>query len=353
VSARSAGMGGVFSAVAQGTEAAFTNPAGVSLAGNPEINLSYAAAQSNSNYGLGGYVHPLAIAEETGYSVVVGAGIVYYTAGNMDVNYADGTTRSFNAERSYSGGVSISGKYRFIAFGISPKLVRSTLVEQFTGSAYAVDAGVMLFPFPEFFQERCVIGASVQNLGSKISYKNAEFALPAADSAGLGIYILQHPQYGALLVSGQLEKTMGEVVRYRTGGEWSWSGETGIPSFFLRGGYRINFDSEDYSVGIGLREKNLGLDYAFTNSTDLENKHLVTLSFRFGEVRTKKQVQEDPDFLKLRKTIQKEEQMELIRPDEKLEPIPEKEFKTMKDSDQPKLIQKEFKPEDTNYQLIK
>ena len=69
------------------------------------------------------------------------------------------------------------------------------------------DAGVMLFPFPELFRERLIIGAAVQNLGSKISYKTAQFSLPATDSAGLGVYILDHPAYGSLLVSGQIEKT--------------------------------------------------------------------------------------------------------------------------------------------------
>jgi len=280
LSARSVAMGGLIAGYPQGTEAVFTNPAGIGLGERPEVSFSYASTQNNSSHGFGGYAHPTG--RNKSVRIGFGTAISYYTAGNIDINSTDGTTKSFNAERSYAAAFSFGVKYKRIALGISPKLIRSTLVEQFTGTAYAVDAGVSIFPFTGWLHNKLIFSAVIQNLGSKIKYRNVEHDLPRTSSAGLGVLILDHPEYGSILMSAQGEQTLGEKIRYRMGGEYGLAAEGHKRVFFLRGGYRMHFDNQDYSIGVGLRERNLRLDYAFINGINLEKIHLLTLSFEFG-----------------------------------------------------------------------
>lgn len=282
VSARDVGMGGLFTATAKDSNSIYTNPAGLSLMDDPEINFSYAATQDFSRYGFVAYAYPIRVTGSSRLSL--GTGFLYYSAGNVDINYSNGTTQSFNAETSFSETFSVSGRFnKVMAIGISPKFIHSTLVEQFTATTFALDAGVMVFPFYELLKERIVLGAGIQNLGPKVTYKIVQHELPRIDSAGFSIRFLDQEEYGSITGSAQMEKVMGEqLLRYRVGGEYALGGKVNERIFFLRGGYRINFSRENYSIGVGFQEKRLQLDYAFVNGVELEKTHRFTLLFRFG-----------------------------------------------------------------------
>lgn len=314
LSARGVAMGGLFTATAEGTDAIYSNPAGLGLSGHPEINLSYASTQESSLYSYAGYVHPLI--KKPSCRLSAGIGITYYSAGNMDVNSADGTTKAYNAERSYAGMASLGMKFKFIAFGLTPKYIRSTMVEQFSATALGADAGIMIFPLTGSFHEKLILAAAVQNIGNKIKYKTAEFDLPRTDSIGARAAVMNHEDYGSILISAQGERTAGEAVRYRFGGEYGIGLQSEERFFFLRGGYRIHFDNEDFSVGIGIREKNLQIDYAYVNADELEKVHKVTLLFRFGKIKTAVK-KSNYDALELEKEAFKKESFELMDEEEK------------------------------------
>lgn len=308
LSARQVGMGGLFVATTDDSNSISTNPAGLMRLRNPEINFSYAHTQDTSFHSFVGYAHPLLT--RFPIRMAIGAGISYYSAGNIDVNYANGTTQSFNAERGYAASFSLgAGILEWLHVGISPKVIRSTLVEQFTASGFAVDAGAMFFPLPSILKQRIAFGAAAQNLGPTISYKAANYDLPRIYSLGGAARFFDHPDYGSLLFSVQMEKLLDENWRYRVGGEYGLSINGEDRSFFLRYGYRVNFDSENYSMGIGFREKNLEMDYAFVNAAELEKTHRFTVKFRFGKGNKTEKPEED-----LIKNANQPEEFKIIAP---------------------------------------
>jgi hypothetical protein len=227
-----------------------------------------------------GYAAPLPLSS---VKLGLGAGLLYYSAGNVDINVTGGPTRAFNAEKDYAGilGLSASVPGR-ASIGITPKFIRSTLVEQYTASAYAADLGFQVFPLAGLLKGRLEIGGALRNLGSKISYKSASHDLPRTTALGVAARLMDRKDYGTVTAGLQIEKLLDDAWQSRLGGEYQTGGPEAPRVFFLRAGYRPQSSGEGFSVGFGAREKNLQIDYAFVNGTELENTHRVTLVFRFG-----------------------------------------------------------------------
>ena len=277
MNARMVGIGGAFSAAAQGTEAIFTNPAGIVRARRPEVNTSYATAQNQSHHALLLYAHPF---ELGGVRASVGGAFNYYSAGRIDIYTSNGYSQTLKAEEGLEAGLSLSIQpLSMLSIGITPKFIRSKLVEQYTASGYGVDMGVMAYLFPQF-GDRLVLGGAVQNLGTKLKYRAAESDLPQTMSFGIAGIPWDSPSAGSLLLTVQGDRAKGEDPRYRLGYEYAF-GRHSARAFFLRGGVRLRADDE-FSMGIGFREKSISFDYAFLSNGDLEKTHKITMIFRFG-----------------------------------------------------------------------
>lgn len=336
-------------------DAQSSNPAGSAQILQPEINFSYVSSFDQSIYGGTHFAQSFSNKRQT-FRTGIGAGITYYSAGNIDINYSNGTTQSFSAEKSYAAGITVSGIFfNWLAIGLSPKMIRSTIVDQYTGTSYALDAGILFYPFPKHWSERVNLGAAIKNLGSKLTYKSKEHDLPLIESLGLGLDLWDKENYGALSVGAQGEKTLGENIKYRVGGDYGFGGGKGKRTFFLRGGYRMDFADEDYSLGIGITEANLTLDYAYVNRIELEKTHRLTLIFHFGKMKDEKYTPR-ADYELLDKTIKKEEKIELLGPikEEKNNLIEEKEEKNeliKEEKEKSSLLKNDQNKED--YQLIR
>jgi len=87
-----------------------------------------------------------------------------------------------------------------------------------------------------------------------LTYKTAANDLPATESFGAAYRPFDSDAYGSALVGLQGEKTTGEIMRYRFGTEYAY-GLHDSTAFFLRAGIRMQFESQDYSIGLGFREK--------------------------------------------------------------------------------------------------
>jgi hypothetical protein len=280
-SARQVGMGGITAVTASPSEALHSNPSGIGSGSRPEANFSYSSGRDESGQAFVGYAAPLSL--RSSVKLGLGAGLLYYSAGNVDINVTGGPTRAFNAEKDYAGilGLSASVPGR-ASIGITPKFIRSTLVEQYTASAYAADLGFQVYPLAGLLKGRLEIGGALRNLGSKISYKSASHDLPRTTALGAAIKLLDRKDYGTVTAGLQIEKLLDDAWQSKLGGEYQTGGAEAPRVFFLRAGYRPQSSGEGFSVGFGAREKNLQIDYAFVNGTELENTHRVTLVFRFG-----------------------------------------------------------------------
>ena len=352
--AKEVARGGVGAVKVLKLDALSSNPASLAQILQPEINLSFVSSFDQAVYGGTHYAQSFSNKLKT-FKVGIGAGFTYYSAGNIDINYSNGTTQSFSAEKSFAAGITVSGMFsNWFNIGVSPKMINSTLVDQYTGRSYALDAGILFFPFPKHFSKRVNLGATIKNLGSKLSYKSKEHDLPLFESVGLGLDLWDNENYGALSMGTQGERVLGEKIKVRVGGDYGLGGEKGKRTFFLRGGYRMDFADEDYSLGIGISERNLTLDYAYVNRIELEKTHRVTLIFHFGKIKDEIYSPSTDNEL-LDKTIEKEEKIELIKPakEEKNILIEEKKEKNeliKEEEEKPILIDKDHKEE---YRLIR
>ncbi len=287
-SARQVAMGGVHTVNADAADGIHSNPAGLGLAQRSEVTLSYNTQQDNGNYGFTGFLQPVIRREN--FSLGAGIGLIYYSAGNIDIHFSNGSpSRSLKSETAYAGILAVGARFgRWISVGLAPKYLNSTLVEQYSSKATALDGGVIIHPFPDLLKERLSFGGTFQNYGSKLNYKTAEQSLPETTAFGAGLKLLNHREYGAFSVSAQAENTLGENTKYRLGSEYALGARETSWEVFLRGGYRFRVETEDYSLGLGVRETNIEVNYAFVNVSGLDRTHRLTLSFRFGRFREPK-----------------------------------------------------------------
>ncbi len=290
-SARQVAMGGVHTVNADGADGIHSNPAGLGLAKRSEVSLSYNTQRDNGNYGFAGFLQP--IIQKKNFSLGAGIGLIYYSAGNIDIHFSNGApSQSLKAETAYAGILALGARFgRWISVGLAPKYLNSTLVEQYSSKATALDGGVIIHPFPDLLKERLSFGGTFQNYGSKLNYKTAEQSLPETTALGIGLKLLSHPEYGAFSVSAQSENTLGESSKIRLGSEYEFGAQDSAWEVFLRGGYRFKVETEDYSLGLGVRETNIEISYAFVNVSNLDRTHRLTLSFRFGSFREPRRIE--------------------------------------------------------------
>lgn len=337
-SARQVAMGGVHTVNADAADAIHSNPAGLGLVGRPEVQLAYNSQQDTGNHGFAGYAQP--IIKGASFRLTAGLGLIYYTAGNIDIHYSNGTpSKSLIAEYGYSGTFALGARFgRWLAVGLAPKYLKSTLVEQYDATATALDGGFMIFPFPELLNERVTVGGTFQNFGSKLTYRTAEQSLPETTALGAGANLFRHREFGSISASAQMEKTLGEETKYRVGTEYAFGLKESPWEVFARGGYRFRFETENYSFGVGIREKNIEINYAFVNVSSLDRTHRLTLSFRFGayaEPRWKESLQKDSE------DALKQSHHQMLNPDDLKTKPEEHKLIDLKDNKKSKTLMKD------------
>lgn len=340
--ARLVGVAGADVAAAEGSAAILTNPAGVVRSAFREINFSYASLQNSSHHTVLYYSHPLRLRE---FHSALGFALNYYTAGRIDVLTSAGASQTYKAEEAHEGSVSLSLRpFPYLAVGGTARAIRSKLVEQYTATGFGLNLGVMAFPFRG---DRVVLGASLQNVGTKLKYKEVQNELPRTEALGFSAR-LWDGRMGSALLAGQGEQSRGEDAFYRLGLEYSYGREE-ARAFFLRGGLQMHSD-EGFSLGLGFRERKVSFDYGFVSTADLDKTHRVTIIYRFGSATFKKA--EEPA-IDMRKAADESSGPQLI--DDELKKDRQKVIKTQgrENPDNYYLMDEESKKEKTKYEQIK
>jgi hypothetical protein len=299
--ARAAALGDAFSAMAEGSDAVFWNPAGITTTAKHDLNSTmtlwlFDTRQTAISYslnlnGLGGmdlgwlgfqmqYVDYGEI-EETRYEYL----------GNIKVgnewHYNPGLTGKTFSPQAYVLGISYAQRLtdKFSA-GITAKYVKESLFGDKTMSfinesgvieTYNTYAGVFLYDFGMDYNTgfRSIrLGVSVQNFGPSVKFAKEDYPAPLAFRIGgavdaLGenallipndknrltvVYDLFHPNDYAQQMHAGLEYAFSEMV-------------------FLRTGYKWNYDSEKLTFGGGVRYRisdyDLSFDYSYGSMGNL------------------------------------------------------------------------------------
>jgi hypothetical protein len=295
IGARAAGLAGMYGAIAEGPEAVFYNPAGVTNVKGSEVSASHYNYLADTTYGN------IAFAMRQG-EVGQAVNLFVYNGGKIDINYIDGTSETRKAEVDFvfnytygSGppdwGELMKGTQEVCSewwkgwkwgWGINIKKIESTLIEQYMATSYAIDCGILLkkkvsdklYPDELYAKTRTVytkpridtrsIGIVVKNLlEGGVRYKDEVSNLPrtiAVDYALLKNYITRRVIY----TIHASYTTPDEIFDFGTGLEVYLN-----DVFILRAGMKMSAGRMYRSGGFSCYIDNCSIEYALMDFDDL------------------------------------------------------------------------------------
>jgi len=303
--ARPLGMGEAFVALADDVNALNFNPAGLVQIKRHEISVMYLDSLVDTWFGFVGYAYPIGgkVERQGGKrrfkSIqarrnrgTIALGISSLQAGKMVLEPEGNTVRAqedylanlgfgYIIWRSGEKDEKIKRRARAIrelrnevSVGLCVKLVYSTLVQKYSAMAYAVDVG-LLGKFT-VGKNRLQLGVAGQNLGTKIKFEEEGDALPLTVRAGAA-YQMDFKQEHRLTVTGEAVKPNDGDFRGSGGMEY-WYREI----FALRAGYKVGYDLDSFTCGVGFVWKNFQLDYGWgMSASKMGDNHRFSLTARF------------------------------------------------------------------------
>jgi outer membrane protein OmpA-like peptidoglycan-associated protein len=272
---RGAGMGGMFTAVADDVSTTYWNSAGLAQLNNIEINLLHVNYFSSVDYEFAGVALPLQPGSVFGLSAVFDFVPSFNSTDNPGA--IPGSANDFAIDLGY--GQSFGEN---LSLGIGAKFISSTLLT-YSATGEAMDAGLLLYTKDKDW----TVGLSVQNLGFFSSYSQYSFQgnLPLDYRAGLA-YRFRPQQPTHFLLGVDLEKPVDEDPIVHTGGEFWYGGKSFAVA--ARGGYSFDPLYQDLggetgaSLGVGLRVIGFELNYALVPFGLLGDTQRFSITYRFG-----------------------------------------------------------------------
>lgn len=302
--ARALGMGEAFVALADDVNCLYWNPAGLTQIRNHEVSMMYLDGLVDSWFGFVVYAYPLGakgrkrrrkitrvrkVSKPQKYYGTIALGVTVFQAGKITL---DPEGKTVVAEQDYL--VTLGYGYplwrrtvkrrrglRFeereqsiISLGLSVKIISSTLVEDYSAMAYAGDFGVL----GKFLlgSNSLGVGVAVQNIGTKLKFEEEGDPLPLTIRAG-SAYFMSFGKEHSLAVAVEAVKPNDNGFRGNVGVEY-WYKEI----FALRSGYKIGYDLDGFTAGVGFNWKGYGLDYGWgMMATKMGDNHRVSFTARF------------------------------------------------------------------------
>jgi hypothetical protein len=292
---RALGMGGAFTAVASDPSTLYYNPAGLALLGSHEVGFTFISGLSDNTLQHLAYGGPLPFKGLSGGNrAAAGASLLWSQSGSIEVNRTNPDGSFLNSENLSAGSDLVlslayaeklastpieSKDFRFGIdhyAGLSGKILRSTLVEQYSAAAATVDAGYLA----KSTDLGASFGASLLNIGGKLKYLEVSDPLPTIARLGFA-YDLRLPAAQNMILASDAEYLLKEKRAHVNAGlEYFWQRNYG-----LRLGYQFLRDTLGLTAGFSLkwREKFV-FDYAWAMGSSLNNSHRFTVSYRFGRI---------------------------------------------------------------------
>lgn len=300
VGPRGTALSGAAVADAEGVEALYWNPAGVSRAGGTEVLMS------TMSYLVDARVHYFGLARDLGRLGSLGAAVKVVAVGDIDVTTeeAGGATGETFSPTFTVAGVTYGRRLtERVALGATVNLV-SESVRNERAMGVAFDVGLQY----EIPMRGIRLGAAMKNFGPSMHFTGPDFglavAMPGADpSASSRTVVTESASFelpGAFLVGASYDAFEDENGRlrlvtafqsgtfssdaYRFGAEYAWRG-----TLYARAGASAAPDQDDVwgaTFGGGLRAflggTSLLVDYTRQSSSPFfDDQDMVSLALRF------------------------------------------------------------------------
>lgn len=286
--ARSVAMGSASMAFTSDAGAIFRNPAGL-------VNIAHSSFVANyAPWFADIKLYGAAFARNFGQYGVFGIHFIYLNSGDMEETTVDQQQGTGNTFRSYDLALGLSYARRLtdkFAIGGNVRWIHEDLYVSKT-SVFGVDMG---FLYDTGYQT-IRMGMTIRNFGSKFSlpdtyqdYDNGTplsqpsdylpYDMPVEFAFGVAVDPIKTDQHRISVALDAIHPS-DNYERVQVGGEYSF-----MESAFLRAGYIFRHDTAGLNAGAGISvpmsDYRLGIDYAFSNYTILDNVHRFTLRFQF------------------------------------------------------------------------
>ena len=262
-SARSAGMGGASTTLEGDASTVFINPAGIATIKYISVFAGYtswfAGMQQqtiSAVMNLGDYGYVGLNAQNFDYGDIKGTKI-----SNSDLGYEDtGNLDVTELAVGFTYGRRFTEKF---GVGLTAKYCHQDLVAR-NSSVWAFDVGTIYSTGWHDLK----IAVSIQHFGKSIRYIDEYFELPLTFRVGLAGDLLSMLNFEdqrhqlTLAVEGVNPRDFNERVHF--GAEY-WYNQM----FAIRSGYKVNYDVEGLSIGLGIRYMGFEVDYSYSDFGNL------------------------------------------------------------------------------------
>jgi len=291
VGARATALGGAYTAMVNDASAVFWNPAGMALTQGRHIFLS-------QNKWIA--------------DITINAGALVYNAGDWGVFGASfsavdwgtihGTQRATTATgfvetgdispTDWAIGLSYARQMSSqFSFGGHVKFVHEKLGETLEGTfddprTFSAEVSLVAFDFGTLYYtgfKDLRFGMSLQNFSQEKSYRAESFPLPLTFKFGVAMNVfnlwLDQPDHNFTLAIDAIHpRDYSERLHF--GFEYSFKNLV-----FLRGGYKTNYDEEDFTFGGGLLFEignlGVGFDYSYLQFKNFDAVNMFSFDFKF------------------------------------------------------------------------
>ena len=281
VGSRPMAMAGAFAAVADDSNAAFWNPAGVALVDKWSFTLMHLMWFMNTNYEYASIVAPIDNLTGVGLSVNYFWVPSFNSTEDISGIFLDGdapassdmaVTLSIarNLGNLYTTDFTIGN----ISLGINFTYIRREILGKELDPLYNVDAGIIAS-----LTDLMKVGLNLQNMGNSLGEDPSPFNVCLGTSLDMPV----SKEFGVLAaidINKPFDLTNPEYINwfFNMGLELKF-----MDILFLRGGYKFGNEDDSFTAGAGIGFPEIGsIDYAFVPHAELGITHRISVSAMFG-----------------------------------------------------------------------
>jgi long-subunit fatty acid transport protein len=259
IGAKASAMAEAYTALSGDINCLYYNPAGLTYLNRKQASLTYQRGIAGDEFGIVNFGLP-----KVGETFAVS--LIYYTIGDIELLDDSGNLRTVDkAQEDYLVTLSYSRHLNTnFSLGLSGKFLDSTLIEDFSANAFAIDFGV-LYNLRNFS-----FGFAVQNIGTKLNYGNKGDSLPMNTRVGISYH------FNNLTLGLDIIKPNDDNIKENIGIEYVVKN-----LLSLRAGYKFGYDLESLTFGFGFNLKDFNIDYGITKIEVLDITHKVSLTYNF------------------------------------------------------------------------
>lgn len=275
VGARAAAMGEAYVALSDDATAVYWNPAGIARMSGQSISLNHTAWPANILFDQAAYVFNIKwIPGMLGVNVralTMSRDIVrttYLPEGNGETFDAGEWAYGLSYARALTDKFSAGFSVNYVQTGLDDVKGSSTTFD--FGTLY--DVGVL----------GAKIGMSIQNIGSDMTFIDEKVKMPVFFRVGGSFDVMQQGE-NRLIAAAEFTHPPDNSEKLNLGAEYGFH-----DYLFLRGGYKLNYDTEGLTAGFGVKfpltivkSSVARLDYAYQDMNFLGTTHRVSVNVGF------------------------------------------------------------------------